>query len=254
MTKRFDRAGTIGNVMLVHAARESGSGEHAHDRVMLFVPLSGSLRFVVGGKIFVADAHHALAIRAGTPHRHEPSAGVEYFIAYVDDAQVAKRATNKQPAFRFANTALVRELAAELATELAAADKDDEAIAAAALLLAAQAARRGKLHVEAPAPDDPRIAKALAVARAKYKHGVTSAELAKAAGMSTRTFERALAKAIGTSPRQLVEDLRLAEARTRLESGRESVTAVAFDLGYKSLSHFVRRFRRAFGVTPSQMG
>ena len=244
MKTRFDRSAIRASVKLVHARRESGpSAEHAHDELMLFVPLSGSLAFVVGGKRFVADTHHALAIRASTPHRHEPTESVEYFIAYVDDKKLG---IATQPAFRFANTALVRELAAELL-----ADTDDETVEAAATLLCAHARRRRKLQQDTPVPDDDRLAKAIALARAKYKDGVTTAQLAKAAGMSPRTFERAIVRALGTSPRQLVEDLRLTEARTRLESGRETVTTVAFDLGYKSLSHFVRRFRRAFGTTPT---
>ena len=51
------------------------------------------------------------------------------------------------------------------------------------------------------------------------------------------------------TPRRLVEDLRLAEARDRLATGRETITSVAHDLGYKSLSHFIRRFRATFGAS-----
>jgi AraC-like DNA-binding protein len=43
----------------------------------------------------------------------------------------------------------------------------------------------------------------------------------------------------------------LIEAMSRLSTG-QSVTAVAFDVGYSSPSAFTAMFRRAFGVPPRQ--
>jgi AraC-like DNA-binding protein len=240
----FDRTVATAAVKLIHARRDRASGpEHEHDEAMIFVPLSGALRFEVAGATLVADAQHAIVVRAHTPHRHATPDPVEYFIAYVDDAALGDAA----PAFRFPNTTLVRELAAELLAERRA-----DAIAAATLLLCVQATRAGaRVDPAAPLPDDDRLARAIDFARAHYRAGVATRDLARVAGMSPRALERALVRATGVTPRRLVEDLRLAEARDRLATGREAVSAVAFDLGYKSLSHFVRRFRAAFGVTPT---
>jgi AraC-like DNA-binding protein len=229
---------------LHHAKRERASGpEHAHDHAMIFVPLAGTLRFHVASDTLIADPQHAVVVRAHTLHSYESSVSVEWFIAYVDDSAF----THLPPVFRFPNTAFVRELAAEMLRE----PRDDLA-AAATLLLCAQIDRGYTLADPlAPLPDDDRLANAIRFARDHYSARVSTRELANVAGMSPRAFERALVRATGVTPRRLVEDLRLAEARERLATGRETVSAVASDVGYKSASHFVRRFRAAFGVTPT---
>jgi AraC-like DNA-binding protein len=248
VAQRFDRTHVSGRVRLVHAHRDrSSTGEHSHDDAMLFVPLAGALRFTVAGRAMVADVHHALVVRARVPHRHAPTERVEYFVAYVDDDLLARRGA-PAGASRFANTALVRELAGELFA-LARAD-DRELVQAATQLLCAQAVRRAPPPLELD-PDDPRLVRAIELARARYRERVSTAELARAAGLSARAFERTLLRACGLTPRRLVEELRLADAKAQLASGRESVTEIALALGYRSLSHFIRRYRRAFGETPA---
>lgn len=229
---------------LLHERRERASGaEHAHHQAMIFVPLAGTLQFRVADDTLVADPQHGVVVRAHTAHSYESNAPVEWFIAYVDDSVLA----GSRRAFRFPNTAFVRELASEMLRE-----PRDHLAAAAALLFCAQT-ERGYALVDraAPLPDDDRLANAIRFARDHFRLRVSTRELAKAAGMSTRALQRALVRATGVTPRRLVEDLRLAEARERLAIGRETVTAVALDVGYKSLPHFVRRFRAIFGVTPT---
>jgi AraC-like DNA-binding protein len=46
--------------------------------------------------------------------------------------------------------------------------------------------------------------------------------------------------------------VRLNEAAHRVRAGH-SVKNVAFDLGYKQLSHFSRDFKRAYGAPPSRV-
>jgi AraC-like DNA-binding protein len=46
--------------------------------------------------------------------------------------------------------------------------------------------------------------------------------------------------------------LRLAEAARLLRIGDHTIAEVADLLGFSDQSHFDRRFKRAFGVTPSQ--
>src|SRR5581483_102357 len=123
---------------------------------------------------------------------------VEYFVAYVDDSALARRSKRSLPSvFRFANTSLVRELAAELLTGLGVqdADRDREQIDAATILLCAQAVRGRegppRVDLDAPLPDDERLARAVALAREKFREGIATRALASAAGMSTRSFERA---------------------------------------------------------------
>lgn len=74
-------------------------------------------------------------------------------------------------------------------------------------------------------------------------------EWAERLGMSERNLARLFRKETGMSFRSWRLRRRMEAARTRLERG-ESVTAVALDSGYSSVSAFIETFKGAFGSTP----
>uniref|UniRef100_UPI0013D705D2 helix-turn-helix domain-containing protein n=1 Tax=Escherichia coli TaxID=562 RepID=UPI0013D705D2 len=60
----------------------------------------------------------------------------------------------------------------------------------------------------------------------------------------------------GTTFSEFVIECRLTAARRMLESPRyatSSITQIAFEAGFGDLSHFNRRFRRRYMMTPSDM-
>ncbi|MDR3511360.1 MAG: helix-turn-helix transcriptional regulator [Caulobacteraceae bacterium] len=73
---------------------------------------------------------------------------------------------------------------------------------------------------------------------------------AEAAGMGRRTFTRQFRRETGVSFAAWRQNVRLMEALSLLSAG-QSVTSVAFDVGYNSPSAFTAMFRRAFGVAPT---
>jgi AraC-like DNA-binding protein len=70
-------------------------------------------------------------------------------------------------------------------------------------------------------------------------------------GMSTRTMQRRLYE-WGHSFEQIVDETRRDLAIARLTSGNESITEIAFGLGYSDLAHFTRAFRRWTGEAPRE--
>ena len=74
---------------------------------------------------------------------------------------------------------------------------------------------------------------------------------AKIAGACPRTLSRVFVRETGLSFGAWRKRMLLLEAIDRLGKG-ESVTRVAFGLGYQSLSAFVEMFRRTLGVSPGQ--
>ena len=76
-------------------------------------------------------------------------------------------------------------------------------------------------------------------------------ELAVIAGASSRTLSRLFVRETGLTFGQWRKRLLLQEAIHRLDNG-ESVTTVAFDLGYQSLSAFIEMFRQVLGVSPKK--
>ncbi|WP_396593807.1 GlxA family transcriptional regulator [Brevundimonas sp. R86498] len=76
--------------------------------------------------------------------------------------------------------------------------------------------------------------------------------LAARSGLSLRHFGRRFRASFGVSPGQFVEDVRLAQARTRLEASEESISTIAVRVGFSSDDAFARVFERRLGVRPSE--
>ena len=75
-------------------------------------------------------------------------------------------------------------------------------------------------------------------------------ELAALCQVSLRTLQRHFRSQYGLTVSGWLREVRLREAYSRLLGGA-MVKEVAFDLGYKQLSHFSRDFKSYFGVAPS---
>ncbi len=75
-------------------------------------------------------------------------------------------------------------------------------------------------------------------------------ELARAARLSTRTLARRVRAALGMSPIELVQTVRIRHAAHLLESTRESVQSVSERVGYADAAAFRRVFRKVIGESP----
>lgn len=80
-------------------------------------------------------------------------------------------------------------------------------------------------------------------------------DLARAAGVTTRTLNAICHRHRGVAPMTLVRNLRLDAARQRLLSGAPtSVTEVALEYGFGHLGRFSSYYRERFGELPKQTG
>ena len=87
-------------------------------------------------------------------------------------------------------------------------------------------------------------------ARRHYAEPLRVAELAEAAGLSAPQLERALRRAVGMSPKQLLIRTRLDEAMRRLDDTDLPISAIASGCGFYDQSSFTRQFQRVVGMTP----
>lgn len=109
--------------------------------------------------------------------------------------------------------------------------------------------RRGLLAAIA----DPKLSKALAAMHAAPGKDWSVERLAQEAGMSRTAFAVAFSEALGASPIQYLTEWRIAQARQLLSDRRNSVAAVAEQLGYQSEAAFRRTFKRVEGVGPGEV-
>jgi AraC-like DNA-binding protein len=86
---------------------------------------------------------------------------------------------------------------------------------------------------------------------ARYAEDLPLAALARAVGASRSRLCRVFRRRTGTTLHAYRDGLRLRAALEALPH-RDDLTGLALDLGYASHSHFGARFKRAFGMSPSE--
>lgn len=77
-------------------------------------------------------------------------------------------------------------------------------------------------------------------------------ELAGRVGMSSSAFFEQFKAVTGTSPLQYQKDLRLLNARNKLQTTGSKVSEIAYGVGYESSAQFSREYARKFGRSPRQ--
>jgi AraC family transcriptional regulator, activator of mtrCDE len=99
---------------------------------------------------------------------------------------------------------------------------------------------------------DRQITRAFAdmVARPGAAHTVQS--LAYSASLSRSAFMARFSEIFGRSPMAILRDLRMRQAALDLTTTTTPVDVVAHNAGYESRSSFVRAFRKAYNVDPSE--
>jgi AraC family transcriptional regulator len=75
--------------------------------------------------------------------------------------------------------------------------------------------------------------------------------LASRFGASEFHFHRRFKDSVGETPKQHVERLRLEKAALQIAVSEQPITELAFSLGFRNLETFSRRFKSAFGHSPT---
>lgn len=97
-----------------------------------------------------------------------------------------------------------------------------------------------------------RLARAVERLHDHYASALTTAELARLAGLSPSQFERTFRKAFGASPRQYLLRVRVQAARQKLAETDDTIAAIALGCGFYDHAHFTRCFRALTGISPSR--
>ena len=100
--------------------------------------------------------------------------------------------------------------------------------------------------------EDAALGRVLVHMRKHFAAPLSNVELARLAGRSVRAFERMFRRQMQATPQQFLRRLRLRLACRELTTTRRPLAAIALDHGFCDQSHFVREFRREFGIPPGE--
>ncbi len=119
-------------------------------------------------------------------------------------------------------------------------------------MLRAHAAQRDRPIGWLGALRDDRIGATLRAMHGDIAYPWSLEELGKIANMSRSAFAASFKKQVGRAPLEYLIEWRMAVARDVLRRGTQSISELAFAIGYESESAFSTAFRRVVGVSPRQ--
>lgn len=237
---------------------------HVHDTFAIGVTLDGVQRFWCNGVTHDSLAHHVMVIRPG--HAHDGESGSDssysYRMAYLPEqviGDVLADANDTDRHFELSASMPVviddRQLAVRVAnawTSARTALSRDDVVDAFYEPILDLAVRFGRVPAPAVVPCAPaRLAAVVDYLHAELHRDVPVSELARLAGVSRFQLTREFARIHGLPPHAYHLHLRLEAAKRALQADA-SIAGVAAAFGFCDQSHFDRRFKGAFGVTPSQ--
>ncbi|HXV30640.1 MAG TPA: GlxA family transcriptional regulator [Sinorhizobium sp.] len=98
---------------------------------------------------------------------------------------------------------------------------------------------------------DKRISLALMVMEQHLEDLIGIDDVADQLGISRRQLERLFQDELGATPISVYLKLRLDQAMRLLASTDKPLIDIAIETGFENVSHFIRKFRKAFSTTPA---
>lgn len=96
------------------------------------------------------------------------------------------------------------------------------------------------------------ILKALSKMEENISEDWTLEKLSSIAGLGTTAFIDGVKETLGLSPKNYLLRLRIEKAKVLLAEKKESITEIAFSLGFSSSQHFSQIFRKYTGFSPKE--
>jgi AraC-like DNA-binding protein len=220
---------------------------HRHARPQLIYATAGTMRISTDDGVWIVPPQRAVWMPAGIQHSIVMLSDTTMRTLYVRDDAAAVMPTACRV---LVVSPLLRELIVR-ATELPVQYDESGPAGHVVALILAELEGLQSLALQLPMPRDPKL-RGLCQALLDSPGDPRPLEAwAETINTSARTLARRFQSDTGLSFGAWRQQARVLEAMGRLGGG-ESVTQVALDLGYESVSAFSAMFHRATGTSPSQ--
>lgn len=218
---------------------------HSHSRAQILYAAAGVMSVSTPSTSFVIPPQRALWLPPDMQHEVSCRGAVALRTLYVDPEFAGCPSECRV----FEVSDFLRALILEAATFVPDYDVDGREGKIVELLLA-EIATMPTAPFCARMPRDYRLLRVCTALLADPSDRRNLSDWAAVAGMGRRSFTRAFRNETGTGLAMWRQQVRLMGAISMLSAG-QSVTSVAFEVGYESASAFTAMFHRAFGAPPS---
>ncbi|WP_105616671.1 helix-turn-helix domain-containing protein [Vallitalea okinawensis] len=92
--------------------------------------------------------------------------------------------------------------------------------------------------------------RALEIIKEGYDQGITISEIAFNLHMSVPHFSNQFKKTFNITPKQYLNNYKMERSKEMLR--KQTVSEVAFDLGYSNVSNYIDQFKKKYKITPKQ--
>lgn len=220
------------------------------DRHYLLAASRGALRLEVDGMSWSLPPARAALIRAGVP--------IQVTIPQrVTTASVLFSTTFAPPPASDLAVVDLTPLARALLTECSRCDDEEASLDSYALAMFRALAEATWALAEHPSPAwmptgrSPEVRRALTITAERLADDPRLGEVAAEVGLAPRSLARRFERELGMTWRAALRRLRVLRAIEQLAGTEHSVTRIAMDVGYSSLSAFQSAFRDLIGQTPT---
>lgn len=260
----YQKSAKLENLTLLKAQMSDFSyGNHAHEEYSFGVTLTGSQDFFSAGEFFRSKPGNTMVFNPGQVHDGHSGASdsLRYRMLYIHPDQFepmlksagVRHSRDFQIADTLHNDEVMRGTILKLVTSVEQGNSDAMQQECELYQLAARVAQLyGQYEPdEKVSRVDALLRRAQQYINANLHNDLSLDQIAAEANLSKYHFLRMFRQQFGLSPHQYILNQRINRAREALIAGRR-LEDVVFDFGFTDLSHFNRRFKPIFGMTPKQ--
>ena len=254
---------------LMNYVRGYSFGKMTYPNGGIFGPIQRpyfSLLQVIEGACTLSTTEGAVTIRAGKTgiaatnsrfsfdyHRNQPTTAIwcEGFLPQMSDEYFGKLNQSYEPVVTPERIRRLQEIGVETGHGSSPAlNAMRDAIGLAVI--------RAFLFETQQSDEDLGLPKSILAARRIFKENLEDETLAIASvaqqiGITPQHMIASFKKHVGITPARYLWRLRVQRARAMLIHTRNSQAEIAYQCGYKSLSHFSRSIKMQFGMTPAEL-
>lgn len=249
-----------------------------HDRIEVYEPgeevthtehgltylVQGSFRMEHGGPVAAGPGTFTV-VPAGVPHRALAGQDMEYWLLgfcatclRLDESQPlmspferVRRGAVPVLTVEPSRRPRVESLYRDLRDEQARGGVETPELVRSIVLLLLGEARRAMPEGPTPSPKNSLVADALEVVQRRCFEPISLRDVARAVHRTPAHVANVVKAQTGYSVGEWIRAGRVAEAAARLSHTDDSLDAIAEHVGWRDKTHFIRQFKKSYGITPA---